>query len=87
MCEQVEQLWALISLSRMVYTDRYHPGVAARIFDVPMQTVTFRKQSVKLEGLMMLSNRSAAEMRESNREAFGLLEGVLREIHTTKETT
>jgi len=85
MCEQVEQLWALVSMSRMVYTDRYHPGVAARIFDVPMQTVAFSKQSVKLDGLMMLSNWSAVEMRDSDREAFGLLEGVLRDIHTAKK--
>jgi polysaccharide pyruvyl transferase WcaK-like protein len=83
MCEQVEQLWALIKISRAVFTDRYHPGVAARIHNVPMQVLVYKSEQHKLAGLMQLSNTSAVEMRNLNQEAFQLLLGFLQQ-YTTK---
>jgi len=76
-CEQVEQLWALVNMSHIVFTDRYHPGVAARIHDIPLKTIAYKSEQYKLSGLMKLSNVTVSEMKARNQEAFQLLSSVL----------
>jgi len=76
-CEQVEQLWALVNMSQFVFTDRYHPGVAARIHDIPLKTIAYKGEQYKLSGLMKLSNVTVSEMKAMNQEAFQLLSSVL----------
>jgi hypothetical protein len=81
-CEQVEQLWALVAMSKYVFTDRYHPGVAARIHSVPLKTLVYPREQQKLAGLMKLSNMTVSEMKLLNDEAFRLLHDVLKEYKT-----
>jgi len=81
-CTQVEQLWALVRISRIVYTDRYHPGVAARIHNVPLKLLVYPREQQKLDGLMELSNMTATELKSLNQEAFQMLRDALHEYKT-----
>lgn len=84
MCKSVEQLWALISIASHVYTDRYHPGVAAHIHGVPFSVLDYPGEQVKLKGLSQSARLTGDEVRELNRVAFNKLDNLLIRLAKNK---
>jgi len=83
-CETVEQLWGLISQSRHVFTDRYHPGVVAHMLDKNFTVLEYKEEETKLAGLSKLvesQNYKPAALRdEHNPRAFEALYDTLRRL-------
>jgi hypothetical protein len=83
-CHTVEQLWALISQSTHVYTDRYHPGVVAHLFGKPVTVLEYKEEQSKLVGLAQLAASQkyspVAIRNEYNAHAFQLLRDTLRRL-------
>lgn len=53
-CETVEQLFGLISHASHVYTDRYHPSVAAHRLGIDFTVLRYPQEQSKLSGLYEL---------------------------------
>jgi len=86
-CKSVEQLWAIITVSSYVYTDRYHPGVAAHKLSVPFSVLDYPKERVKLTGLSNLVHKrklTAQDMQALNCQAFDMMDKLLAELYTRK---
>jgi hypothetical protein len=81
MCTSVEQLWGLLLAlgpQGHVYTDRYHPGVAAHILGVPFTTLSYPDEQIKLKGLAALTAaKTPRELKQLNDEAFAALDHYL----------
>lgn len=83
-CQTVEQLWALISASTHVYTDRYHPGVIAHMFGKPVTVLEYKEEQTKLVGVAQLTASQTyspvAIRNEFNVQAFQRLRDTLRRL-------
>lgn len=82
-CGTVEQLFGLISQAKHVYTDRYHPGVAAHLFNTPFTVLDYRQERGKLIGLYkIVSNQITPQTIRNNynQQAFQLLRDTLRRL-------
>jgi polysaccharide pyruvyl transferase WcaK-like protein len=80
-CDTVEQLFGLISHAQHVYTDRYHPGVAAHALGIDFSIMRYEEERDKLIGLRDLVYKdqySAQAIHDTfNAKAFEFLEGIL----------
>jgi hypothetical protein len=80
-CDTVEQLFGLISNAQHVYTDRYHPGVAAHVLGIEFSIIRYEEERDKLIGLRDLVYKeqySASTVHdEFNAKSFDILEGIL----------
>jgi hypothetical protein len=75
--ESIEMEWALIRLAARVYTDRYHPGVATLINEVPLSVVKYPKEDNKNKGLHMMKEYTPTQIRAMNDQGFEKLKNVL----------
>jgi polysaccharide pyruvyl transferase WcaK-like protein len=89
-CDTVEQLFGLIANAQHVYTDRYHPGVAAHRLGVDFSIMRYEEERDKLLGLRDLVYKkgySAESIRdEHNAKAFAML-GTILEKAALKKTS
>ncbi|KAG7366306.1 polysaccharide pyruvyl transferase [Nitzschia inconspicua] len=88
-CDTVEQLFGLISTAQHVYTDRYHPGVAAHVLGVDFSILRYEEERDKLIGLRDLvykEKHSAESIRDSfNTKAFAILDDALEKAALKKK--
>lgn len=81
MCTSVEQLFGLLlglGPQGHVYTDRYHPGVAAHTLGVPFTTLSYPAEQIKLKGLAELTaTKTPRELKHLNGKAFAALDHYL----------
>lgn len=75
-----EQMLAFIGLCAEVYTDRYHPGVAAHSLGVLVRLLRFPRGANKMEGLREMLAYSPGHVSALNEAAFGALHGFLKEL-------
>jgi len=87
-CNTVEQLFGLISNARHVYTDRYHPGVAAFAQGIDFTILRYEQERTKLIGLrdMVYKDKyaAAAVRGELNAKAFAQLGSLLKKASRGK---
>ena len=72
-CSTIEEMFALISLSPHVISDRYHPGVAALVLGVKLTVTKYRGEIVKMTGLWRMQKYKKEEVVEMNEKAFSAL--------------
>ena len=85
-CQSIEQLFGLLSSTLVdhVYTDRYHPGVAAHLQGKSFSVLDYPAEQIKLDGLAALtastgtSNHNTAQsLKAMNDQAFQMLDAVI----------
>jgi hypothetical protein len=79
-------LWGLLrGRPQHVYTDRYHPGVAAHILGIPFTTLSYPAEQIKLKGLAELTTtKTPHELKQLNDQAFAALDqslSTLAQVH------
>ena len=79
--DSIEEMWALISLSPHVVTDRYHPGIAALIVGAKLTLTKYPNENVKMSGLNRMQHYGREEIRKMNEKAFDRL---LQIVHKPK---
>jgi hypothetical protein len=90
LCRSVEELWGLIGHASKVYTDRYHPGVAAHILNVEFDVLSYPAEQVKLNGLAQITkarNMTPAILQRANQRAFERVRGLLRDRTRRRDRT
>ena len=71
LCQSVEQLFALVSIADHVYTDRYHPGIAAHMFNIKLTVLSYGSEQLKLNGLAEMTEKyTPQEFRRWNQNSF-----------------
>jgi len=76
--DNVENMWALISVSDEVITDRYHPAVAAHRLGKPLTVMRYGHEMTKMAGVKeVVATKTAEELRELNTEALRALQETL----------
>lgn len=74
----IEEMWSLVKMAPHVYTDRYHPGVAAVIQGTPFTIISFPSEAIKLAGLYRMSTTyTVEEIEEMNKKAFDKLAQII----------
>ena len=87
LCQSVEQLFALVSLADHVYTDRYHPGIVAHMFNVPLTVLSYGSEQMKLNGLAEMAEKyTPQELQALNKNAFDRLHQFLQHRSSNHKT-
>ena len=73
----VEEMFALISLSIHVVTDRYHPGVATSILGKKLTIIMYKAEHVKMQGLHAMRKYTPSSIKLMNDRAFDALFSIL----------
>jgi len=77
-CRTVEEMFAIISMSPEVVTDRYHPGVAALMLGTKLTITKYPAEEIKMQGLLQMSSYKEEDIEEMNEKAFSSLLNIIQ---------